>query len=547
MAEQIPQVEESTKFNFITSIWIVPFIAILIAGWLAYQYYAELGPEIRITFPKNEGLQAGQSYIKYKDVPIGQVKRVELEKDGSGVVVVARMDKTATPYLNESSRFWIVKPEVGISGVSGLDTLISGTYIAISAQRGETLKTEFVGLDYIYRSLRSGSYFVLNSSKVSSSVKKGTPIYFKNIEIGEVEYISLSLDGKSVDLFVFIHNEYLEYVNQDSKFWVRSTLNVAYEEGNLDVSVAPISDMIQGAIELSSAETKNPKSVPDEFVFTLYKSKTAAFSNRIGVGGNAVKPFIIYTEEPIAKLKVNASVEYNGFSVGKVKEIRLSYRKKTHKMKGKIAIEIDTSVFKDPSDGNHTGEENFYEAVKEGLRAQIVSSDPITGSLYVELTFTHNDEENRTIVKEGTYAVLPTVTGASGSVMGKVNQILDKINHLKLEKLLASVNKVVEATEEPVQNANDLLVELKKSIADIHTMTEKKSFKTMPDEVDKALKELTRTLRTTRKVVKGYGSDSLLVQQISDTLRIVTKTSQEMQAFLKMLNRKPDALIFGDK
>jgi paraquat-inducible protein B len=69
----------------------------------------------------------------------------------------------------------------------------------------------------------------------------------------------------------------------------------------------------------------------------------------------------------------------------------------------------------------------------------------------------------------------------------------------------------------------------------------------MPDEVDKALKELTRTLRTTRKVVKGYGSDSLLVQQISDTLRIVTKTSQEMQAFLKMLNRKPDALIFGDK
>jgi paraquat-inducible protein B len=547
MSEQIPQVEESTKFNFITSIWIVPFIAILIAGWLAYQYYAELGPEIRITFPKNEGLQAGQSYIKYKDVPIGQVKKVELEKDGSGVVVVARMDKTATPYLNESSRFWIVKPEVGISGVSGLDTLISGTYIAINAKRGKTLKTEFVGQDYMYRNLHSGSYFVLNSRKISSSVKKGTPIYFKNIKIGEVEYVSLSLDGKSVDLFVFIHNEYLEYVNRDSKFWVRSTLNVAYEEGTLDVNVAPVSDMIQGAIELSPSDTRNPKPVPDKFVFTLYKSKTAALSNRIGVGGKALKPFIIYTEDPIAKLKVNASVEYGGFSVGKVQKIILSYRKKTHKMKGEIALEIDTSVFKDPSDDNHTGEENFYEAVKEGLRAQIVSSDPITGSLYVDLTFTHNDEENRTIVKEGKYAVLPTVAASSGSVMEKVNQILDKINHLKLEKLLASVNKAVEATEEPIHNANDLLVDLKKSIADIHAMTDRKSFRTMPDEVDKALKELTRTLRTTRKVVKGYGSDSLLVQQISDTLRIVTKTSQEMQAFLKMLNRKPDALIFGDK
>jgi len=547
MSKELPEVEESTKFNFITSIWIVPFIAMLIAGWLAYQYYAELGPEIRITFPKNEGLQAGQSYIKYKDVPIGQVKKVELAEDGNGVVVVARMDKTATPYLNGSSRFWIVKPEVGFSGVSGLDTLISGTYIAINAQRGEELKTDFIGLDYIYRNLRNGAYFVLNSSKMSSSVKKGTPIYYKNIKIGEVEYISLSLDGKSVDIFVFIRKEYLEYINKDSKFWVRSTINVAYEEGNLDVTVAPLSDMVQGAIELALSEKKSHEPIPDNFKFTLYKSKTAAQSNTIGSGIKNFKQFILYTEDPIAKLKTNASVEYDGFSVGKVRDIVLSYRKKTHKMRGKIAIEIDTSVFEDPSDGNHSGEENFYEAVKEGLRAKIVSSDPITGSLYVDLTFSHNDEENRTILKEGKYAVLPTVAASSGSVMQKVNQILDKINHLKLEQLLASVNKVVEDTQAPVHNANDLLLDLKKSIEHINTMTDKKSFKTMPDEVDKALKELTRTLRTTRKVVKGYGSDSLLVRQISDTLRIVTKTSQEMQAFLKMLNRKPDALIFGDK
>ncbi|WP_296824643.1 MlaD family protein, partial [Sulfurovum sp.] len=116
MSQEIPEIEESTKFNFITSIWIIPFIALLIAGWLAYQYYSELGPQIRITFPKNEGLQVGQSHIKYRDVPIGTVSKIELQEEGEGVVVIARMDKTATPYLNEHSRFWIVKPEVGISG-----------------------------------------------------------------------------------------------------------------------------------------------------------------------------------------------------------------------------------------------------------------------------------------------------------------------------------------------------------------------------------------------------------------------------------------------
>lgn len=93
MSQQIPTIEESTKFNFITSIWIVPFIAMLIAGWLAFQYFAQLGPEIRIVFPKNEGLQAGQSQIKYRDVPVGTVKKIELQEDGDGVVVVARMDK----------------------------------------------------------------------------------------------------------------------------------------------------------------------------------------------------------------------------------------------------------------------------------------------------------------------------------------------------------------------------------------------------------------------------------------------------------------------
>ena len=179
MSQQIPEIEESTKFNFITSIWIVPFVALLIAGWLAYQYYSELGPEIKIIFPKNEGLQAGQSRIKYRDVPIGTVKRIELQKDGEGVTVIASMDKTATPYLNGNSKFWIVKPEVGISGVSGLETLISGTYINMSSEKGGVFTNEYVGLEHAYRDIGGGEYYRLNSPRGDSTIKVGTPIYFR--------------------------------------------------------------------------------------------------------------------------------------------------------------------------------------------------------------------------------------------------------------------------------------------------------------------------------------------------------------------------------
>ena len=137
MSKQIPEITESSKFNLITSIWIVPIIALVIAGWLAYQHFAQRGPEIKIIFPQNEGLVAGQSLVKYKNVPVGKVTDIYATEDIEGVVVVVRMNsKEAAPYLTEQAKFWIVKPEVGLSGVSGLDTLLSGTYINIYSKAG---------------------------------------------------------------------------------------------------------------------------------------------------------------------------------------------------------------------------------------------------------------------------------------------------------------------------------------------------------------------------------------------------------------------------
>ena len=545
MSQEIPEIEESTKFNFITSIWIVPFIALLIAGWLAYQYYSELGPQIRITFPKNEGLQAGQSHIKYRDVPIGVINKIELQEDGEGVVVVARMDRSVTPYLNENSKFWIVKPEVGVSGISGLDTLISGTYINMFAQKNGNYKENFAGLDHAYRNIGGGEYFVLNTPRGDSSVKVGTPIYLKNVKVGQVEYVVLALDDASVDVIVFIDKRYVPYIHTDSKFWVRSTLDAGLQNGNLDITVAPVTDLIQGAIEFSTTGKESNRTVPNSFVFELYKNKNIIEGKKVGYGGKYIKTFMLHTEGSLAKLKENAAVRYEGFEVGKVKKISLSYERSTHKMRGKVVVDIDTSVFKDKNDTQHTGEENLYQAVKEGLRAQIVPTDIITGMLYVDLVFDSNDT-SRVITKEGRYASLPTVGYSSGNIMASATKILDKINRLPLEKLLASLNKVVDESAKPVANANAVLLDLKKSVENINKMTNKRSFAAMPDEVNRMLKELTRTLQTTKKVVKGYDSNSLITKQLSQTLKIVTETSKEMQQFLEMLNRKPNSLIFGD-
>jgi len=545
MSTHIPKIEESTKFNFLTSIWIVPMIALLIAGWLGYQYFDERGPEIKILFPKNEGLIAGQSVIKFRNVPVGKVTDIHVTDDAKGVIVVVRMNsKNAIPYLTEKAKFWIVKPEVGFTGVSGLDTLLSGTYINVYSKLGGTYQETFYGLEQPYHDSSKGSYFHLTSMD-GDNISVGTPLYYKNIPVGKVEYTYLSLEHNRIDVIAFIEKAYAPYVHADSKFWIKNIVNVDFTKGKLDVNIAPLSYILKGGIVFSSADTKENEPLPQNYTFTLFKSHTAADNTNIGGVKKKNKTFVLLTDDSLANLSVDALVRFDGFNIGKVLDIKLSYSKKLHSMTGKVFIEIDTSVFEDKHDKNTTGLKNFYEAVHEGLRAKVEALDPITGALFVNLTFAHNDGIGE-LKKGKNYVRIPMASNSSVGMMDTMTQILNKINNLELEKLVSAVTTVVESTQEPIVNANALLVDLKTTVKNINAFTAKESFEVLPDELSVALKALTKTLKSTRQVVKGYGNDSLMQKQLSQTLKILTHTSLEMQQFLKMLNRKPNSLIFGD-
>ena len=545
MSTNLPKVEESNKLNLFTSIWIVPFIALMIAGWLAYQYYNDLGPEIEIIFPKNEGLVAGQSVVKFKNVPIGKVTKIYITKDIEGVIVRVRMNsKAAKPYMTEHAKFWIVKPEVGFSGISGLDTLLSGTYIDIYSKAGGIFKERHIGLSQPYQDTSKGKYFHLTSED-GKNISIGMPIFYKNIKVGKVAYKYLSLNDKHVDVIVYVENTYANYIHTDSKFWMKNTMSVDFTRGKLDVDIAPLNFLLTGGIVFSSPSAQKGVVCPEDHIFILHKSKTNAENHTIGSGMKENKTFLLLTEDSISSLSQGSVVRFGGFDIGKVQKIKLSYDKNKHQMIGAVLIEIDTSVFEDRYDKNSTGVDNFYAAVEEGLRAKIAALDPITGSQYIDLTFHHKDGEG-TIIQGKKYAQLPMTSQSSSGIMDSVTLILDKLNNLPLDELVTSVKKVVDAAEKPVKHVDDLLIQLTRTVEDINKMTSKKSFEVMPDELNRALREMTKTLKSTQKVVKGYDSNSLVKEQLTQTLKILTKTSQEMQVFLRMLNRKPNSLIFGD-
>ncbi len=541
MYKKVPKIEESTKFSFFTSIWIVPLVALVIALWLAWQHYTRLGPEIQIIFPKNEGLQAGQSVIKYKDVPIGKVTKIQLTEDGKEVIIYARMEKMATDYLNESTKFWIVKPEVGVTGVSGLETLISGTYINMYAKKSEQTKEAFYGLAHAYRKNTEGEYFVLSASE-GYGIIKGTPIYYKDLEAGQVEYVSLNKEGRGVDFIIFINQTFLPYLHKDSKFWVMSTLDVDISQGRLDLSVAPLTTLIHSGIVFSAGRGEDNETLPEKFRFPLYKNFAMANQNRIGEGKSKIRHYKVITHDPIAKLTKGAPVRYSGFDVGRVSEVALHYERESHKMRGEIMLDIDTAVFADKDEG----EANFYTAIREGLRVRLAPIDPITGRLFVDLVFV-DANQTAPIAPTKHYTLLPTIPMAQGGVMDGVERMIAKINALPLDTLIQSLTTLSNDSDGMVKEFQILLKELHATATSLKEMSNTQSFVAMPKKIEWTLKELDHTLRVTRKLMKGYESNSLVTQQVTQTLQSVTKTSEEMREFLRMLNRKPNSLIFGDK
>jgi paraquat-inducible protein B len=548
MQDEIPVVRESTKFTFITSIWIVPIIALLIALWLAYQYFTTLGPMIEITFKSNGGLQAGQSVIKLRDVPVGKVEKVLLDDSGAGVKVLARMEREAIPYLNSNAIFWIVKPEVSAGGISGLDTLLTGSYINMVGKKGKMNKKKFIGLEHPYRLMEKGEYFHLNALS-SFGIVVGTPVYFKNMKAGLVEYVTISLDEKSVDIIVYIDKAFVPYIHADTKFWKQSIVDIEYANGQFNFNVAPLSNILRGGIEFSSSGEDASKMVPDDYIFRLYRDSGAASDKRLGKGGKALKDFLMEFEESTAKLKHDASVKYEQFEVGRVKDIEYNYDRETHRLKARVTASIDTSIFYDASDTNRSGEKNLEEAVAKGLRASLQEHDPISGLLYINLSFVE-DNRSRRIAYLERGALFPTVSRRGGGLMGGLNGLIDKLKELPLDQLIVSISDAAESLSDTMRSneasLEKIMQNLNKTLEGINAMVGSSAFAALPKELNKTFRELRKTLRSLDAVIKADSDKSLLSSQLTDTLRQLNKASIDTQKLLRKLDRKPNSLIFGD-
>lgn len=270
VGEKIPVAKVKRRKWNPSAVWIVPVVAAMVAGYLVYRRAQEHGAKITIRFKDVTGLKIGQTPIKYRGVSVGEVTSVELDRNHQYVVVRARLQRSATSIAREGSRFWIVRPEVGIGNVTGLATIVAGPHMEAWPGVGE-FKSEFVGLEVSPAALEEKGLRIVLLSRHLESLKRGSPVYYRGVEVGAVQDHQLSSNAITVDIHVFIRQRYASLVRSGSKFWNVSGVDVRVGLfRGAEINVESLRSLVAGGIAF--ATPNDPKDVPakDGMVFHLY-------------------------------------------------------------------------------------------------------------------------------------------------------------------------------------------------------------------------------------------------------------------------------------
>src|SRR5437899_2737064 len=313
----------------ISIIWVIPLVAVAIGGWLAWDTWSKEGPTIKISFDNGEGLQAGQSQLKFKDIVFGTVKGLELSPDRTHVVVTVATTHQAEPLLTDQTIFWVVKPRLFAGNISGLETLLSGSYIGMMPGQGAGKKQhQFVGQEDppILRANVPGHTFVLKAKRLGS-ISLGSPVFYRDLNVGEVLGWDIADMAEYVTIRAFVRAPYDGYVRDQSRFWNASGLSVKLGGAGVEVQMESLKALLLGGIafETPTAEIR-AAAAPENHVFPLFADRDAAnnasYTRKI--------PVISYFPGSVRGLAPGSEGTMHGLKVGAVTDVRLAYDPAKH-------------------------------------------------------------------------------------------------------------------------------------------------------------------------------------------------------------------------
>lgn len=543
----------TSKRKRISPVWLVPFIALMIAIALGVRTWQQKGEEIEIIFDTAGGIEVGKTEVRLKDVPVGKVSALRLSKDLLQVYATVTLDRSISHHLSEHTRFWLVTPRISTSGVSNLGTLVSGVYIVMDpGQKGQS-QSLYQGLNEppAVQSDEKGTQYVLRADTLGS-VDVGSPVYFRQLRVGEIVNYQLSDTGSHVDARIFIEAPYDRLVSVRSRFWNVSGFDVSVGMDGITAQMASISSLLLGGVAFES-----PPMVSDhvpanaDYTFPLYEDKKSAQDGRYTLS----YPYKLRFSHSIKGLKKGAPVEFRGLKVGRVEDVRLAHSEPSNK-----SIEIIVLLEPQRFDENleTTREEldsTLRRLINEGLRAEIKSANPLLGSKYIELHFVDGDAATESLaafvdVAAAAIAVssteplneLPTIDRPLDVLERQLASVADALSRFPVDSIgenmkgsLESVNHILSVFKN--KNTADAL---DGTIQNMEQATQE--FEGTMKEARVTLVQLTQTLKSVDYTI---APDSQLHAEFLETLQAVSEASDSFDRFVEELYRYPSSLVFG--
>jgi len=558
----------------ISAVWIIPILAAVVAIGIAVQRVLDEGPTITIVFKAAEGIEAGQTAVKYKDVGIGQVTKVRLTPDHARVEVTAKMAKSAAGLMVEDAKFWVVEPRVTLRGISGLGTVLSGNYIGFEVGRSDKKEREFTGLEVppVITGGQPGRQFVLRADNLGS-LGVGAPVYYRRLNAGQVVGHDLSQDGKSIELKLFVNAPYDRYVNRGTRFWNASGIDVSVGAGGVDVRMQSLVSLIAGglAFETPSFVTELEPAAANT-VFTLYGDQVSAMKQPEAIAAR----YVLLFDESLRGLAAGAPVTFMGLPAGEVTRVGLDLDAATSQVRGRVEIVFFPELLiarlsgREAATGRrleHSIEERhalFQRLVEQrGLRAQLRSGSLITGQLYVAFDY-FADAPKAAIDWNQEVPLLPVVPSTVPDLEAKLTSIIAKLDRLPYETIGADVTTALGSLNGTLRDAGTVLTrvdtdvtpELRSALEDVRRVLAtadgvlKDGVNATLSGVNTTLEDLRRPLATAELVLKNtdatlLGQHAPIQQDLRDALQEVAQAARSLRVLMDYLDRHPDSLLRG--
>ncbi|WP_454738796.1 PqiB family protein [Cupriavidus necator] len=512
-------------------VWVIPIVAAMVGLSLLISTLASRGPEITVTFRTAEGLTPGKTAVRYKDVDIGLVKTARLAADRSHVIATIALTKDAKNFAVADTRFWVVRPRFAMSGVSGLETLLSGAYIGVDAGKSGETRHSFTGLENppVITTDATGRQFVLRAQDLGS-LDIGSPVYYRRVRVGHVVAYQLEPNGRDITLRVFVNKPYDKLVSADTRFWHASGVDLKLDANGLKLSTQSLATVMLGGVAFQAPEHSTAHAAAaenTEYLLAADQSEAMKEPDEL-----APALAVLNFDQSVRGLSPGAPVDFRGVTVGQVRSIGIEYQRDKKAFRMPVVVELYPSRMglreKDVADDMRK-RAIVHSMVQRGMRAQLRTGNLLTGQMYVALDFFPKASSPVDLDLNAAVPELPTTPGTFDELQAKLGDIVTKIGKVPFDQIGQDARTAMVSMNKMLVNADKLVAQVNGDVA---------------PQVVAALQDMRRTLDTANGAL---APDASLQQDTRRMMQELTQTAVSLRMLTDYLERHPEALLQGKR